>query len=132
MLDIRKICGYLRKPRKETLRVDKLLTNRTSSPEQQISATLEFFDDSVDEGTLTGNGSGNSANNKLNALRNMIEQAGEFIESGDVAGACQQLVDAYKKTDGKPKPPDFVQGSAAAELADKIMEVIDSLHCPTK
>jgi len=90
---------------------------------------LEFFDDSVDNGDLSGSGPGKSANNRLNALRNMVEEAGALIEGGFIAEACRQLMDAYKKTDGKPRPPDFVEGDAAPDLATMIQDLRAGLGC---
>jgi beta propeller repeat protein len=96
-------------------------------PERQIQEILEFFDTSVTNGTLLGDGPGKSADNRINALRNMLEAAGDLIAKGDMDGAYWQLYDAYLKTDGQPKPPDFVKGPAAAELAQFIQDLMDSL-----
>jgi hypothetical protein len=60
----------------------------------------------------------------------MIEAAGDLIEDGDIEQACGQLTAAYKKTDGQNKPPDFVSGPAAEELAAMIQELMDELECP--
>jgi hypothetical protein len=49
-----------------------------------IDNILDFFDDSVADGFLTGNGPGKSANGRLNALRNMLEMAGKLIKLGDL------------------------------------------------
>ena len=98
-------------------------------PSEQVAEILDFVDTSVDGGTLTGDGPGNSAEKRLNALINMIEAAGDLVEDGDIEGACQQLLDAYKKTDGEPKPPDFVAGEAASELADMIQDLRATLGC---
>ena len=98
-------------------------------PSEQIQATLDFFDASVDDGTLVGDGPGNSAENRLNALRNMIETAGDLIEDGLLDDACQQLQDAYKKTDGEPRPPDFVTGEATSVLAILIQDLMTSIGC---
>jgi hypothetical protein len=108
-----------------------LLNTTPISLEQKITATLEYFDAAVTSGELGGTGSGNSASGKLGALRNMIEQAGVLIRADNIAGACQQLLDAYNRTDGRPKPSDFVQGSAAGKLAEKILELRSSLNCST-
>jgi hypothetical protein len=91
---------------------------------------LDLFDDSVDNGTLPGDGPGKSAENRRHALRNMIEAAGDLIGNGDIAGACQLLYDTYLKTDGDPQPPDFVKGSAAPELASEILTLMQTLNCP--
>ena len=98
-------------------------------PEEQITNILDFINDSVESGDLEGSGNGNSAENRLNALINMIEAAGDLIEAGDIDGACGQLMAAYKKCDGEDRPPDFVTGSAAAVLASMILELMSSLGC---
>jgi ELWxxDGT repeat protein len=98
-------------------------------PLEQISDILDFIDDSVASDTLAGDGPGNSAEHRLNALINMIEAAGDLIQQGDIEAACQQLLDAYRKTDGQPRPPDFVTGEAASELAEMIQELRISLGC---
>jgi len=38
------------------------------------------------------------------------------------------LEPAYKKCDGIPKPPDFVTGDAAAEVAAMIQDILASLE----
>ncbi len=98
-------------------------------PEEQIVQVLEFFDDSVGNETLVGKGPGKSAENRLNALRNMLEEAQALILAGDIDGACKQLTAAYKKCDGAPRPPDLVSGEAASELAAYIQGLITSLDC---
>ncbi len=100
------------------------------TPSEQIVTIVNFFDTSVSEGTLTGVGSTTtSADGKLNALENMLKQAEALIQSGSIADACLQLMDAYKKTDGDPNPPDFVTGPAAAQLASQIQSLMTSLGC---
>ena len=98
-------------------------------PLEQIANILEFFDQSVSDGTLVGNGPGNSARGRLNALRNMIEAAGNLIVNEDIEGACQQLQDAFNRTDGQFPPPDFVAGDAASELAILIQNLRSDLAC---
>jgi beta propeller repeat protein len=97
------------------------------SSSAQVTSVLEFFDESVDNGTLVGSGSGNSANGRLKALRNMIQAAGDLINQGRFAEARQQLQDAYLRVDGNPRPPDFATGPAAAQLATLIQQLINSL-----
>ena len=98
-------------------------------PGQQIADLLAFFDSSVTAGTLKGNGPGSSAQGRLKALHNMIEAAGDLIRRGLVVDACQQLADARDRADGQPQPPDFVQGSAATELRQRIEAVRATLGC---
>ncbi|HUW18724.1 MAG TPA: choice-of-anchor D domain-containing protein [Sedimentisphaerales bacterium] len=99
------------------------------TPSEQIAETIDFFDDSAAEGTLVGDGPGQSGENRMNALKNMIEAVQVLIDGGSFRAACGQLSAVYAKTDGMPKPPDFVTGDAAAELASKIEELMTSLGC---
>ena len=98
-------------------------------PQQQVADILAFFDASVTAGTLTGSGNGNSANGRRKALRNMIEAAGDLIQQGRLGDACLQLADALNRTDGDPRPPDFVLGTAAPELAQRIQALRATLGC---
>jgi hypothetical protein len=90
---------------------------------------LDFFDDAVAKGELKGSGPGRSAEGRLKALRNMLEEAEALIQQGDIKEACGQLRQAYLRTDGEPRPPDFVEGPAAGELAQMILDLMDDLGC---
>lgn len=94
---------------------------------QQIQDILEYFDASVGSGTLQGYGPGNSPKNRLKALRNMIEAAGDLINAGAYEQATDQLQAISKKIDGASKPQDFVTGEAVAELNAKIEALIADL-----
>jgi hypothetical protein len=98
-------------------------------PDEQIAEILEFFDDAVSGGSLVGDGPGGSADGRLGALRNMIEAAGDLINDGLVAEACDQLLDVQKRADGEPRPPDFVTGADAEVLFDRVQVLRDSLGC---
>ena len=103
--------------------------NSSPPPLQQISDILAFYDDAVQHGTLIGTGPGQSATGRLGALRNMIKAAGDLIQQGKIGEACQQLKDAINRTDGNPTPPDFVTGSAAPQLMQKLQSVRTTLGC---
>jgi len=96
-------------------------------PSQQIQDILDFFDASVAQGTLQGYGPGNSAANRLKALRNMIESASDLIEAGAYDQAADQLASIAKKTDGASKPQDFAVGEAVADLNAMIEALISDL-----
>jgi hypothetical protein len=98
-------------------------------PLQQIADILAFIDTSAANGGLVGSGPGNSGPGRLNALKNMIKAAGDLIHNGFFGEACDQLLDAYHRTDGVPKPPDFVMGPAATDLASRIQDLRTSLGC---
>jgi hypothetical protein len=119
--------------------------------EISIDGILDFFNSCVDDGSLEGyvpdksgkkrsadkitkgNGSDKLAENRLNALRNMIKTAGHLIDSGKIDEACGQLEAAYKKMDGLNTPGssrDFVvKGIEASDLADMVQELMGTLGC---
>ena len=88
-----------------------------------IQDIIDFFDASVANGSLVGVGQGSSAENRLNALRNMLNQASYLINAGDYEAACKQLGDALKRCN------DFVQGAVANELKLMISELMNDLGC---
>ena len=94
-----------------------------------IQDILDFFDQSVADGSLVGSGPGKSADARKKALRNMIAAAGHLIEDGYFEEACPQLMDAYQRTDGLDIPPDFVEKPAAPTLAQMILDLIGELGC---
>jgi hypothetical protein len=104
-----------------------IIPNRTTPTVPQIDDILMLFDESVASGSLVGDGPGNSAKGRLSALRNMIEATGDLIKQGCLTEARQQLQDAYNRIDGQPNSPDFAKGPAAAELAEMIQKLINSL-----
>ena len=118
--------------------------------ESAIDGILDFFDSCVDDGSLEGyvpdksgkkrsagkitkgNGSDKLAENRLNALRNMIETAGDLIDNGKIDEACGQLEAVYKKMDGFDTPGDsidFVEGSAVIELSVMVQDLMGKLEC---
>ena len=80
-------------------------------------------------GDLVGDGKGNSANRRLDTLRNMLEMANDLINTGDIEGACGQLTVIKRKCDGDSPPPDMVTGEAATELYNMILELMEALGC---
>ena len=98
-------------------------------PAATIDAIFTFFDESVESGTIIGEGAGNSANNRLIALRNMLELAADLIFIGDIEGACGQLTTVINKTDGNSKPGDFVTGVAVSNLHTMIIDLMVGLGC---
>ena len=97
--------------------------------EPTIDAILTFFDDSVADGSLEGDGPGKSAEGRLYALRNMLEMASDLINIDDIEGACLQLNAVIGKCDGYLRPKDFVTGEAVTELYNMILELMEKLEC---
>jgi hypothetical protein len=85
------------------------------------------FDGCVQSGTLVGNGPGNSADGRRSAFRNALAAAANLLASGGAADAVAQLEEAYLRADGASNPADFVAGAAAADLAARIRQLIESL-----
>lgn len=129
-----------------------LIGNGIEAQEDDITVgdILAFFDQCVADGTLEGNvpsksakkkladktpkgnGSDKLAENRLNALRNMIETAGNLINSGKTDEACGQLKAAYKKMDDlntKGSSTDFVTGVAVSDLSTMVQALMDGLEC---
>jgi hypothetical protein len=128
-----------------------ILSGTGKTQEITIDKILILFNDSVVNGDLIGyvpeksdkkrsadkitkaNESDKTAENRLNAFRNMIETAGDLIESGKIDEACDQLKAAYKKIkieDGLNTPKSssfFVKGTAARDLAGMVNKLMDTL-----
>jgi hypothetical protein len=100
------------------------------TPLEQIMAIMGFFDSNVASGNLRGIGKiEQAAAGKVKAFRNMLVQAQCLIENENTEVACGLLMEAYKKVDGTSRPPDFIGGSVAPELAAKIDALIKDLNC---
>jgi hypothetical protein len=98
-------------------------------PPLAVEDILAFFDASLADGTLYGSGPGTSADGRRRALRNKIKAAGDLFEGGDLDGACNQLLSAYRRCDGLARPPEFVAGPAAPTLAQMLLDLITVVGC---
>ncbi|MES2643664.1 MAG: hypothetical protein V4850_29530 [Myxococcota bacterium] len=96
--------------------------------DEALQEIVTFVDAAVAAGTLVGSGRGGSADGRLAALVNMLEAVEDLLAVGDVDGAREQLLAVLDRTDGAPQPPDFVAGSAAAELAARVTELLAELE----
>ena len=97
-------------------------------PAEQIERILEFFDKSIEDGTLVCVGPGQSGANRCKAFRNMLKATSDLIVGEYFDDAYEQLVNILKKCDGQVPPPDFVAGEARDELARMIMELMEDLE----
>jgi hypothetical protein len=105
------------------------LTGNGLSFAEQIDNLVVALDTGVLQGDLQGSGPGESAAERLDALRNMLVQAGELINEERYADACLQLADALSRCDGDTPPPDFVIGNAASGLAAAIISTRSNIGC---
>lgn len=92
-----------------------------------VADILDFIYVSVEDEALVGDGPAMSAEKRLSALVNMLEEAQRLIEEELIDEAREQLADAYLRTDGESPPPDFVAGPAASELAALIQCLMESM-----
>ena len=92
-------------------------------PPSTIQGIINFFDTSVANGSLVGAGPGKSAENRLNALRNMLIRASYLLSAGNYEAACGQLGAAFKRCN------DFVQGEAQIDLIQMISSLMNDLGC---
>jgi len=99
-------------------------------PESSIGAVIEVVSEAVENGTLTGDGPGNSAGGKLNAWRNKLSSAQFLLSAGDTTAACTMLQDAYKFADGIAQPPDHVTGPERAAIAAQLIDLMAEIGCP--
>jgi hypothetical protein len=98
--------------------------------EPSIAAIIDFFDESVADGTIYGSGQlPRIANLKLRLFRQTLETAKYFIEKDKIEYACKALNRAFLHCDTNPWPIDFIEGVAVVELADMILELMDELGC---
>jgi hypothetical protein len=104
--------------------------NSEPAPAELATQLLDFYENALQEGSLTGNGRGKSAGGRENAVKNMLQSTIELIADHDSPGACGQLQAIYRKTDGTKGPQDFVGGDAAGQLAEMISTLMDSMNCP--
>jgi hypothetical protein len=98
------------------------------TPAGQIEEIVEFFDISVEQGSLAGSGPGRSATGRLGALQDMLGLARELIQNGYVEEAYHLLLVVYRRVDGMPNPPDFAGGEATQGLAGLILELMETLR----
>jgi len=101
-------------------------------PSEQIAGILDAIETGISMGKILPAGNGRSGPGRLGAFINMIGVADDLIAGGDIAGACQQLLDAFRRTDGqsgKGEPPDFIAGDDASEVAGLIQQLRADLGC---
>ncbi len=95
-----------------------------------IDDILNFFDESVDAGTIYGRGKIPClANFRLYLFRQMLETAKSFIEKEKMSYACRILNRAVLRCDSEPWPKDFIKGEAVPELSQMIEDLIECLQC---
>jgi hypothetical protein len=96
----------------------------------QVAVIQLFLEECVITDTITSEGSGNSANKRINALYSMLDAVGDLIMDGEYELAYTQLESLYRKVDGEPNPPDFVTGEDVDGLALRVAALLEALSRP--
>jgi len=100
-----------------------------TSTEETIYEVVDSVEEWIDEEDLEGTGRGASADGRLNAFDNMLNNAMLLFENGDIEGACDQLAAASRKCDGQSPPPDFVDGDAVTDLQEMLDTLMNDFGC---
>jgi hypothetical protein len=111
--------------------IDNINFDQKPVPLLSKSKILNFFDNCVDDGIIEGCGRKSwLANSRLWIFKNILESAKWlFFVHNETKHACKLLNVAYKRCDGKNRPPDFVKGKGVPELSNRIKELMDELGC---
>jgi len=100
----------------------------TSQLVAQITEIKAFMAANLREGNLKAAGKGRESQRRLKAFKKMLIVTAHMIENGRLHAAQNKLRELHRKTDGKPRPQDFVTGKAAKDLAARIEALIDRLN----
>jgi len=94
-----------------------------------IGRLLAFYDRATRSRGLVPSGPGRSAAGRAKALRNQLAALAGSFDQRSPRGSCGQLESIAKRTDGAPRPPDFVAGGAIGDLAVEIERLLGELGC---
>ncbi len=95
-----------------------------------IANIIDFFDLSVEYGTLDGRGPCDRSKwAQRRAFRFLLVAAGSLIEGGYYDWACHVLERAYVRSDGLGRPPDFLVGDSKSELNAMIGQLMADMGC---
>lgn len=98
-------------------------------PAVTIETVIDFFIQSVADGTLTGIGTGQKAQMRLTIFGVILHSANWQLKNGRPEIACRLLTLAAKTCDQSPTPPDLVTGSAAAQLSQMLLDLVETISC---
>lgn len=94
-----------------------------------LDNVLDVIERAVANGTVSGDGQGTSASNRLTTWLNMLRVAQRSAENGSDDGPCGLLEQAYLRADGASPPVDFVSGPATPPIARLIQALRSTLGC---
>ena len=94
-------------------------------PAEQIEIIIEFFDLAVAGETLVSAG----PKKALDQFRGSLVGVQDSINAEDWEAACKDLYGLYVKSDGIPRPPDPIEGSAIPVLSGMIETLLTTMNC---
>ena len=97
-------------------------------PSQQIQNIIDFFDQSIEDGTIIGYGPRNCPEKRVIAIRCMLEAAGHLIDAGYTRLAIITLNAVDRISDGKKCPQDFIVGENVAPFNAMVNDLITALQ----
>lgn len=98
-------------------------------PTVTIDSLLDFFNHSVTNGTLAGIGTGDTPKMRLTLFGGILYSAQRQLNQGRTDIACRQLAMASKTCDQSPTIPDLVTGTAAPQLLQELLGLMETLPC---
>jgi hypothetical protein len=98
-------------------------------PAVTIDKLMDFFHQSVANGTLTGIGTEETAQIHLMIFGIVLYSANWQIDHGRTEIACSLLLSAAKTCDQSPAPPDLVTGPARPQLFQMLVDLIKTMSC---
>jgi hypothetical protein len=95
----------------------------------EIVEVVDFFDELVGANLLTGVGGANNAPIRLSLYGLLLDAANGFDQADLQAPKCAALDAAMKRSDGQPKPGDWIQGQGLAAWQQALAAVIKAEGC---
>ena len=95
-----------------------------------IDGIIQFYDTSVDNGTITGVGKNPwLAKVRLCLMKEILIIAKRLIKQDKIDWACCILKRAFLRCDNDTQPPDFIEGPSVFLLNEMISQLITELGC---
>jgi hypothetical protein len=106
------------------------MVNIIKTPDLMIKDILNYFDESVAAGTLTGQDKKQKKSKKqIKSMRKLLAAAGKFIQQNEIKKACSKLNKADKSSDAEIRPKDLIAGDAVPNLNPMIKELMENMGC---
>jgi hypothetical protein len=100
-------------------------------PVATIDTLLDFFIQSVTNGSLTGIGTAETAQIRLVIFGINLYSAKLYLHNGQTEIACRLLLSAAITCDQSPDPPDLVTGPARPQLHQMLLNLMETISCNT-